>query len=75
MTIDGGVNWESITGNLPMVPVVAFKLIPETNDLYAATYGISTYKINLNDVNVGVQSIVSSNDEFSISWMHSEKRF
>lgn len=75
MTVDGGENWESITGNLPMVPVVSFKLIPETKDLYAATYGISTYKINLNDVNVGVSSLANSNDEFSISWIHSSEDF
>lgn len=75
MTIDGGENWESITGNLPMVPVVSFKLIPETKDLYAATYGISTYKINLNDVNVGVQNIANSNNDFSLLWIKSDVNY
>jgi photosystem II stability/assembly factor-like uncharacterized protein len=68
MTVDGGVNWESITGNMPIVPVVAFKLIPQTKDLYAATYGISTYKINLNDVNVGVTDINLPENQFAVEY-------
>lgn len=75
MTIDGGENWESITGNMPMVPVVAFKLIPSTKDLYAATYGISTYKINLNDVNVGLRHLEEASNDFTISWIQAEEDF
>ncbi len=71
MTIDGGENWESITGNMPMVPIVAFKLIPATKDLYAATYGISTYKINLNDVNVGLVNSPKMTSDFETLWIHS----
>ena len=71
MTVDGGENWESITGNMPMVPIVAFKLIPDTKDLYAATYGISTFKINLNDVNVGIAEYEKSNADFKARWIGS----
>ncbi len=75
MTVNGGEHWESITGNLPMVPVVSFKLIPETKDLYAATYGISTYKINLNDVGVGVNDVVNTNIDFSVKWINSNNSY
>jgi len=71
MTVDGGENWESITGNMPMVPVVAFKLIPQTKDLYAATYGISIFKINLNDVNVGINENVLKQSSFGLKWLQS----
>lgn len=71
MTINGGENWESITGNMPMVPVVSFKLIPETKELYAATYGISTYKIDLDDVNVGLAENVVQVSDFQINWVRS----
>lgn len=71
MTVDGGENWESITGNMPMVPVVSFKLIPETKELYAATYGISTYKIDLDDVNVGLTENVAQVNDFHINWVRS----
>jgi len=69
MSVDGGENWESITGNMPMVPVVALKLIPQTRDLYAATYGISTFKINLNDVNVGIKEPSVAHSGFSLKWI------
>lgn len=75
MTVDGGLNWESITGNMPMVPVVAIKLIPQTKDLYAATYGISTHKINLNDVNVGIHERAKTQNNFSISWVKAEEDY
>ena len=71
MSVDAGQNWENINGNVPMVPVVALKLIPDTKDLYAATYGVSTFKINLNDVNVGLAERVKPNKTFSIKWMKS----
>lgn len=71
MSIDGGENWESVTGNMPMVPVVAMKLIPFTKDLYAATYGISTWKINLNDLNVGVENVSFENESFTAKWIQS----
>jgi len=70
MSIDAGENWESITGNMPMVPIVAIKLIPTTKDLYAATYGISTFKINLNDVNVGIQKQAANKSNFKINWVN-----
>jgi hypothetical protein len=73
MTVDAGDNWECISGNMPMVPIVAFKLIPATKDLYAATYGISTFKINLNDVNVGVQESETQLSSFDLNWKHSSQ--
>ena len=68
MTVDGGLNWESISGNMPMVPIVALKLIPDTKDLYAATYGISTYKINLNDITIGVEDMAKIESSFEVKW-------
>lgn len=76
MTVDGGVNWESITGNLPMVPVVAFKLIPQTKDIYAATYGLSTWKINLDDLTVGLnENMNSPENQFALNWVKSENSY
>jgi len=71
MSVDGGDNWENINGNIPMVPVVELRLIPTTKDLYAATYGVSTFKINLIDVNVGISEQVKPNNTFDIKWMKS----
>jgi photosystem II stability/assembly factor-like uncharacterized protein len=75
MTFNGGENWESITGNLPMVPVVAFKLIPQTKDLYAATYGLSTWKMNLNDIGVGIEEYADEINQFSLKWVNSPNSY
>ncbi len=71
MTVDGGAHWESISANMPMVPVVAFKLIPATKDLYAATYGLSTWKMNLDDINLGIDNVTKTDANFQIQWIQS----
>lgn len=75
MTTNGGDLWKSISGNLPMVPVVSFKLIPQTKDLYAATYGLSTWKINLNDVNVGIETDISSFNDFDVQLIKGDEKY
>ena len=53
LTHDGGDSWENMAGNMPQTPVVALRINPLNNMIYAATYGNSVYKVNLNDLYVG----------------------
>ena len=53
LTHDSGDNWENMSGNMPQTPVVALRVNPLTNMIYAATYGNSIYKVDLNDLYVG----------------------
>ena len=64
ITHNGGANWENMAGNMPQTPVVALKINPNTNWLYAATYGNSIYKVNLNDLYVGNEKHIASNQNF-----------
>ncbi len=64
ITHNGGVNWENMAGNMPQTPVVALRINPLTNWLYAATYGNSIYKVNLNDLYVGFEESITTNQKF-----------
>ena len=65
LTSDGGDSWENISGNMPQVPVVALRIVPLTDMMYAATYGNSIYKIDLNNISVGNTEYEVVNQGFS----------
>jgi hypothetical protein len=65
---DGGDNWENASGNMPQTPIVALRINPLTNIMYAATYGNSVYKVNLNDLYVGMVNYEVTNNDFTASF-------
>lgn len=66
LTHDGGDNWENMTGNMPQTAVVALRINPSNNMIYAATYGNSVYKVNLNDLYVGNIEHEVNNQSFTV---------
>ena len=65
LTSDGGDSWENISGNMPQVSVVALRINPLTDMMYAATYGNSIYKIDLNNISVGYTEFEATNHSFA----------
>ncbi len=65
LTHNGGDNWENMAGNMPQTPIVALRINPLTNMIYAATYGNSIYKVNLNDLYVGTIEYEVINQSFT----------
>jgi len=54
MSEDSGSNWVLISASIGNVPVTALKINSNANFLLAGTYGLSSYKFDLNQLNVGV---------------------
>jgi photosystem II stability/assembly factor-like uncharacterized protein len=54
LTEDGGSNWYSISAGLGNVPVTSLKIHSDTRTLVAGTYGLSAYKIDMDDIYVGI---------------------
>lgn len=50
---DGGVNWSGISAGMGNVPVVDLKILDYDRALYVGTYGLSIYRIDLDDLYVG----------------------
>ncbi|MFZ4521454.1 MAG: VPS10 domain-containing protein [Bacteroidales bacterium] len=53
-TTNGGQYWYWIWNELPAVPVYALKIHAPTRTIVAGTYGLSSYKANLNDLMTGI---------------------
>ncbi|GGD86958.1 T9SS type A sorting domain-containing protein [Planktosalinus lacus] len=60
---DEGVNWDILGDNLPSVVVTDIHLHEPTETLYAATYGRSSYKMNISGDILRVQS---QNQDFNV---------
>jgi len=56
-TIDGGQTWAWIWDGLPAVPVYVMKIHKPTRTIVVGTYGLSSYKANLDEVLTGIPSI------------------
>jgi photosystem II stability/assembly factor-like uncharacterized protein len=65
ITHDGGENWEDMSGNMPRTPVVSLRIIPSSNIIYAATYGNSVFKADLNDLYVGTSGTQAVEQDFT----------
>ena len=63
-TSDGGQQWWGLGDGLCNVAVTAMKIHKPTHTLVVGTYGLSAYKIDLDNVNVGIQK--SKEDEVSM---------
>ncbi|MCX6235919.1 MAG: T9SS type A sorting domain-containing protein [Bacteroidetes bacterium] len=55
-TENGGQNWISVSQGLGNVAVTAMKLHSPTRTLIMGTYGLSAYKINIDDISVGISN-------------------
>jgi len=55
-TTDGGQTWSWIWDGLPAVPICALKVHVPTRTVVAGTYGLSSYKANLDDILSGIPS-------------------
>ena len=53
-TNNGGLEWTILSDGLPSVAVVAMKIHNPSRTLVVATYGVSMYKLNLDDLVTGV---------------------
>jgi photosystem II stability/assembly factor-like uncharacterized protein len=60
-TSDGGQTWSWIWNGLPAVPVCALKIHAPTRTIVAGTYGLSTYKANLDDIMTGIPAQKTNN--------------
>jgi hypothetical protein len=49
-SIDTGLHWQMLGSTLPLVPVNELALHPGSRYLFAATYGRSMYRINIDDI-------------------------
>ncbi len=57
-TLDGGNNWESLSENLPNVPIIDLDMHVASHSMYAGTYGCSMYRIDeLPQLSVDTQSV------------------
>ena len=65
VTHNSGDSWENACGNMPQTPVVSLRINPLTQMLYAATYGNSIYKIDIDDLYTGITKPVESNNNFT----------
>jgi len=72
LTHNGGNNWENAAGNMPQTPVVALRINPLTNMMYAATYGNSIFKVNLNDLYVGNAEYMATSQSFTTSLVNTK---
>jgi len=70
ITHNGGANWESMSGNMPQTPIVSLRINPLTNWLYAATYGNSIYKVDLDDLYVGNKEQIASIQNFDTKMVY-----
>ena len=66
-TQDTGVSWHALAEGIGNVPVYALKIHVPTRTLLAGTYGRSTYKISLDDIQVGVKESPESKSSLAIS--------
>lgn len=56
-TTNGGQSWQWVWDELPAVPVYALKIHEPTRTIVAGTYGLSSYKAQLNDLMTGVSPL------------------
>jgi len=60
-----GVSWDILGNDLPMTIVADIKIHEPTNTLYAGTFGRSMYSLDLSDVTVSVDDLLTEQD-FSV---------
>jgi hypothetical protein len=54
MSGNQGVSWQSLNEGLGNVPVMSMKIHQSTETLVIGTYGLSAYRLDLSELNVGM---------------------
>lgn len=70
MSEDDGTTWQSMNQGIGNVPVTSMKIHADENFLIIGTYGLSAYKFDLNQLNVGVESNPIPQGTLSISGIY-----
>lgn len=65
-TQDGGENWSSLNDGIYNVPVMAMKIHNPTRTLIIGTYGVSAYRLDLEDLIVGVDDQTEISEKFTM---------
>jgi len=65
-TEDGGQNWSSINEGIYNVPVITMKIHNPTRTLVVGTYGVSAYRLNMDDLITSVANNAESKIEFEL---------
>ncbi|MEI6456684.1 MAG: hypothetical protein WCO93_10390 [bacterium] len=65
-TENGGLTWSWIWNGLPAVPIYMMKIHKPTRTVVVGTYGLSSYKANLDDIFTGIRS-ENKPDEIALS--------
>lgn len=66
-TKNGGLEWESLNGNLGNVPVISMKIHQGENFLLIGTYGLSAYKLDLAQLTVGTRNLITNSGSLRIN--------
>jgi photosystem II stability/assembly factor-like uncharacterized protein len=66
-TNDGGITWYSLNQGINNVPVVAMKIHNPTRTLVAGTYGLSAFRLNLDDLITSINSLKQMEKAFTIN--------
>ena len=65
-TNDGGSTWEGINDGIYSVPVVAMKIHNPSRTMVIGTYGVSMYRLNLDDMVTGVGEKKEKEFDFTV---------
>ncbi|RLD50916.1 MAG: hypothetical protein DRJ05_19015, partial [Bacteroidetes bacterium] len=65
-TNNSGGEWTMLSDGLPSVAVVAMKIHNPSRTMVIATYGVSMYKLNLDDMVTGVDLLSKQNKEIKV---------
>lgn len=66
MTENEGEAWQSMNQGIGNVPVTSMKIHAEDNFLVIGTYGLSAYKFDLNQLNVGIGKLIAPQTSLSV---------
>ncbi|MBP6977751.1 MAG: hypothetical protein KBB71_05520 [Lentimicrobiaceae bacterium] len=69
LTEDGGESWWGVSGGLGNVPIYDMKILDYDRTLYVGTYGLSIYRVDLDDLAVGIpesESTLAGNPEVTV---------
>jgi photosystem II stability/assembly factor-like uncharacterized protein len=63
---DEGASWQSMNQGIGNVPVTSMKIHADENFLVIGTYGLSAYKFDLNQLNVGIGKLIAPQTSLSV---------
>jgi len=67
---NAGETWQSMNQGIGNVPITSMKIHPDENFLVIGTYGLSAYKFDLNQLNVGVEKNPAAVNTLSLSGVY-----